>query len=385
MKNQWKGFISGVLVTLLMIGTIGTAAATTGKKTAELEYNNIKVTLDGTSVKLVDVNGNPVEPFIIGGTTYLPVRALASALGLNVSWDAATSTVILSSEETYEVVRVIDGDTIVVNYNGIEETVRLIGVDAPESVHPDKSKNTDAGFAASEFTTVYLTGQKVTLEFDTQQRDQYGRLLAYVYKNGEMFNKKLLMTGHAEIATYPPNVKYVDDFTQIIKDRDPSIPSGEYNDGYVKAPKVVYNTPAEKTGMGETFLYVDGIVKSIGTVSGTDHMIITAEYGDFLLFNVSNSSDFQAIKEGANVTVGFLYIGYGDELNMPYGAYMETLSVNTPPTKEPPAASRTVYITPTGERYHYDGNCNGGTYIPSTLGEALMRGLTPCWKCAYNH
>ena len=44
--------------------------------------------------------------------------------------------------------------------------------------------------------------------------------------------------------------------------------------------------------------------------------------------------------------------------------------------------SRMVYVTPTGKRYHYDGNCNGGTYIESTLDQALARGLTPCKKCA---
>lgn len=95
MKNQWKGFISGVLVTLLLTGTVGTTAATVGTKAAELEYNNIKVTLDGAPVKLVDANGNPVEPFVISGTTYLPVRAVAGALGLGVDWDGSTQTVIL--------------------------------------------------------------------------------------------------------------------------------------------------------------------------------------------------------------------------------------------------------------------------------------------------
>lgn len=53
-----------------------------------------------------------------------------------------------------------------------------------------------------------------------------------------------------------------------------------------------------------------------------------------------------------------------------------------PTPAENQAVSRTVYITPTGSRYHYDGNCNGGTYIPSTLGEAQAMGLTPCKKCA---
>lgn len=95
MKGQWKSFVAGVLVTLLLVGSIGTAAATVGKKTAELNYNNIKVTLDGNAVNLVDANGNPVEPFTINGTTYLPVRAVAGAFGLEVEWDGATQTVIL--------------------------------------------------------------------------------------------------------------------------------------------------------------------------------------------------------------------------------------------------------------------------------------------------
>lgn len=95
MKNQWKGFIAGVLVTLLLVGSIGTAVATVGKKAVEISYNNISVTLDGKPVDLVDVNGNPVEPFMLNNTNYLPVRAVAEALGLEVSWDGATNTVIL--------------------------------------------------------------------------------------------------------------------------------------------------------------------------------------------------------------------------------------------------------------------------------------------------
>ncbi|MPM86746.1 hypothetical protein SDC9_133837 [bioreactor metagenome] len=44
---------------------------------------------------------------------------------------------------------------------------------------------------------------------------------------------------------------------------------------------------------------------------------------------------------------------------------------------------RTIYVTPTGKRYHYDDSCNGGHYTESTLEEALSRGLTPCKKCVY--
>lgn len=56
--------------------------------------------------------------------------------------------------------------------------------------------------------------------------------------------------------------------------------------------------------------------------------------------------------------------------------------VSSQPSETQDTQSRTVYVTPTGKRYHYDGNCNGGTYIESTLEQALARGLTPCKKCA---
>lgn len=121
----------------------------------------------------------------------------------------------LSNLNEYEVVRVVDGDTIVVNYNGTNEKVRLIGVDTPESVHPNESKNTEEGVITSNYTKERLTGKTVKLEFDVQERDKYGRLLAYVYLDNYMYNKELLEKGYAKVATYPPNVKYVEDFTKL--------------------------------------------------------------------------------------------------------------------------------------------------------------------------
>lgn len=126
----------------------------------------------------------------------------------------------LAGNYTTTVLRVVDGDTFVVNYNGVEEYVRLIGVDTPESVHPDSEKNTEAGILASDYTKARLEGKQVELEFDVQQRDMYGRLLAYVYVDGVMYNKTLLEDGVANLATYPPNVKYVDDFTAIVTARN---------------------------------------------------------------------------------------------------------------------------------------------------------------------
>jgi micrococcal nuclease len=120
--------------------------------------------------------------------------------------------------EGYVVTRVVDGDTIIVDMDGTEERVRLIGVDTPESVHPDRARNVPYGAVASAFAKDALEGRRVDLEFDAQERDRYGRLLAYVYIDGEMFNKTLLSEGHAQISTYPPNVRYVDTFTQLQTD-----------------------------------------------------------------------------------------------------------------------------------------------------------------------
>ena len=115
--------------------------------------------------------------------------------------------------------RVVDGDTIVVILDGKKEKVRMIGIDTPESVHPDKSRNTPMGKIASKYTKDNLEGKYVALETDVQERDKYGRILAYVYLDDKMFNKTLLEEGLARLMTIPPNVKYADDFKKIEAER----------------------------------------------------------------------------------------------------------------------------------------------------------------------
>lgn len=131
-----------------------------------------------------------------------------------VSGNATTNI----SKNSYKVTRVVDGDTIIIDYNGTEERIRMIGIDTPESVHPNKEKNTEFGKTVSNFTKENLENKYVKIELDVQERDKYGRLLAYVYLDDVMYNKTLLAEGYAKIATYPPNVKYVDDFTKIQKE-----------------------------------------------------------------------------------------------------------------------------------------------------------------------
>lgn len=93
-----KSFFGGILVTILVIGMIGSAYAQTIKKTIEAEYRDIIIQINGEKISTVDTFGNTAEPFIVDGRTYLPVRAIGEALGLEVTWDDATSTVGLNTK-----------------------------------------------------------------------------------------------------------------------------------------------------------------------------------------------------------------------------------------------------------------------------------------------
>lgn len=117
--------------------------------------------------------------------------------------------------QTYHVTRVVDGDTIEIIFNENKEKVRFIGVDTPETKHPTKGVQ-PYGPEASTFTKENLEDKDIALEFDVQERDCYGRLLAYVYtEDGVMFNARLVEEGYAQMATFPPNVKYVDRFKKL--------------------------------------------------------------------------------------------------------------------------------------------------------------------------
>lgn len=92
-KDKIKGFLSGVCITVIL--SSGAVFADSISKTVTAVYNNIKIMVDGEEITPKDVNGNTVEPFIIDGTTYLPVRAVAAALGKDVNWDGETNTVYI--------------------------------------------------------------------------------------------------------------------------------------------------------------------------------------------------------------------------------------------------------------------------------------------------
>jgi micrococcal nuclease len=111
------------------------------------------------------------------------------------------------------VARVIDGDTIEVRQGSVLGTVRLIGINTPETVDPHSPVEC-FGPEASERTKALLPeGTQVRLVADVEARDRYGRLLAYVYRlDGLFVNRSLVEDGYAYVATYRPNVAHVDEF-----------------------------------------------------------------------------------------------------------------------------------------------------------------------------
>lgn len=123
------------------------------------------------------------------------------------------------------VVRAVDGDTAVVRVDGQEKRVRFLGVDTPETVHPNKLVQF-YGKEASNFTKESLNGRKVWLEYDENPQDRYGRHLAYIWlKNPNtinestirenMFNAKLLLGGYAKVMIIKPNRRYESEFKKF--------------------------------------------------------------------------------------------------------------------------------------------------------------------------
>jgi len=129
------------------------------------------------------------------------------------------------------IVKVIDGDTLTVNYNGKRENIRLIGIDTPESFagkkarrdskrsHTDMAQILQSGKKAAEYTkTRVKSGDLVSVEFDVEKRDRYGRLLGYVFlSDGRMLNEEIIKNGYASVLSIPPNLNYQERFIEAYR------------------------------------------------------------------------------------------------------------------------------------------------------------------------
>ena len=163
-------------------------------------------------------------------SVFYPNFSPAPSEELHVEYSSEEGKFILPFGRSYDyrnilVTRAVDGDTLKLE-NG--ERVRLIGIDTPE-MHDSDKLNRDSrrnkqdvrtikelGRRAWEFTKQLVEGKRVSLEFDVEKYDKYGRILAYVYlQDGTFVNAKIVEEGYASLMTIPPNVKYAQLFLRL--------------------------------------------------------------------------------------------------------------------------------------------------------------------------
>ena len=149
------------------------------------------------------------QSFRVGGALRVANSFLLTLLFV-LSACTSTPTVDASGNVVARIRTVIDGDTVEVSVSGKTETLRLIGVDTPETKHPTKPIEC-WGPEASAFTHSLLPPRtEVLLVRDGQARDKYGRLLVYLYRRSDMLfvNRELVRGGWARTLSIPPNTTY---------------------------------------------------------------------------------------------------------------------------------------------------------------------------------
>jgi micrococcal nuclease len=131
---------------------------------------------------------------------------------------ASTTSTVLAANAT--VLRVVDGDTIHARVAGRDETIRLIGIDTPETVKPNTPVQCFGEEASHRTKALLPSGTPLQLVRDAEARDDYGRLLAYVYRAGDglFVNLELAEDGFAVPLTVPPNVAHTDEFVAAASD-----------------------------------------------------------------------------------------------------------------------------------------------------------------------
>ena len=182
------------LVPLLVVGLLATACAGSG-----LEDSGVLTgTVAATAHTAVAGDAGPTPtPAAITITPVLP-----------------TATDVSATAQRAEVTRVVDGDTIDVRMGDTVHRVRYIGMDTPETVDPRRPVGC-YGREASERNRQLVEGKTVELEKDVSETDDFGRLLRYVWVDGEMVNAVLVREGYATAVSYPPDVKHQELFLTL--------------------------------------------------------------------------------------------------------------------------------------------------------------------------
>lgn len=176
---------------------------------------------------------------------------------------AVALTACLAQDLSGPVVRVIDGDTIVVELDGASEHVRYIGIDSPE-MDDGRPAIRRRAVAAKAANARLVGGRRVRLELDVERRDRYGRLLAYVWVGDTLVNEALVRAGQAAPYTVPPNVKYADRFLDAARDARRATP--DTSDSGEASPEIPSGVSPDPSPGALTALQASAHVGEVRTV-----------------------------------------------------------------------------------------------------------------------
>ncbi len=223
-----------------------------------------------TSTPLPTETGSPSTP--VAGATTPPIEPPGAGPGDFVPTGAT---------EEARVVRVVDGDTIVVDRGLGDERLRYIGMDTPETVKPGSSVEW-MGREASAANRALVEGRAVILEKDVSETDRYGRLLRHVWlRDGiwRLVDLELIRDGYARVSTYPPDVKYSDLYLAA------QVDAREHDRGLWGAGPVNFLAPEDGATVTTKTIVVRG----------------TAPAGSRIVRDISNAPD-QSTRAGADGT-----------------------------------------------------------------------------------
>lgn len=243
---------------------------------AIFEALGAEVTWDANTRTVTGTLGDKVvtlkNPKIVNNRTVVPLRYISESLGSRVEWVQASETAYVDSKipvnnfQRATVSRHVDGDTIHVNIDGRDYKLRMIGVDTPETKHPNKPVQYFGKEASAYTARTIPVGYTVWLQKDVSNTDRYGRLLRYVWLkqpatdnpteqeiSDNMLNAMLIANGYGAPSTYPPDVKYADLFNRLSQNARNGrwglwgAPAGAPSNVYKQpapAPKPSYTAPS---------------------------------------------------------------------------------------------------------------------------------------------
>jgi hypothetical protein len=197
-----KYFISGMLImALILTAAIPAMAASTEKKISAY-FNNIKIYINDVLIQPKDAAGNTIEPFIYNGTTYLPVRAVADALGVNVVWEGKKNSVYLGEHNSnVPVASLADMEWFYTNdTGGIKHTGKIKDAGLKDNIGNTYTRGMWFSKASGgSIYKVYLINQKYsslvgTIAIEERDKNDTKGSGVKVYGDGKMLYESPLMT-----------------------------------------------------------------------------------------------------------------------------------------------------------------------------------------------